>query len=154
MMSQRRTIWVPDPPDLLRDLERWVCWRLEWDGSKAQKVPYNPRRGRRANVTDNRTWSDYETAAKALRRRSEFYVGIGIVLAGLLVGVDLDDCVDKDGKVTPWAQAIVEDFNSYTEYSPSGTGVHILVQGVLQPGNPAAKGRRQGGLRSTRPTAT
>src|SRR5277367_6851178 len=56
--------------------------------------------------------------------------GVGIVLAGLadgrsLGGIDLDGCL-VDGGLLPWAQEIVEEVASYTEVSPSGTGVKIF----------------------------
>jgi hypothetical protein len=33
-----------------------------------------------------------------------------------------------------WAQEIVDRFKSYSEFSPSGEGVHILIRGALPPG--------------------
>ncbi|MBK7203344.1 phage/plasmid primase, P4 family [Candidatus Amarolinea dominans] len=42
----------------------------------------------------------------------------------------MDDCVDDGGNVSPEAWRIIESFNSYTELSPSETGVHILLHGT------------------------
>ena len=42
------------------------------------------------------------------------------------------------GEIEGWAQEIIEELNSYTEISPSGTGVHILVRGEL----PAGRNRK------------
>ncbi|MGE3803822.1 MAG: hypothetical protein AB7K24_04005 [Gemmataceae bacterium] len=48
-----------------------------------------------------------------------------------LVGIDLDHCRDCDsGKIEPWAQAIIDQAGSYTEISPSGTGVRIITTGT------------------------
>ena len=45
-------------------------------------------------------------------------------------GIDLDVAVEEPrGKLQPWAQEIVDKFDSYTEYSPSGLGVHIIIKG-------------------------
>jgi primase-polymerase (primpol)-like protein len=45
-----------------------------------------------------------------------------------IVGIDLDHCRDpKTGKIEPWAQDIIETVDSYTELSPSGTGIRIFV---------------------------
>jgi hypothetical protein len=41
-------------------------------------------------------------------------------------GVDLDDCI-HEGEVAPWATEIVEALDSYTEISPSGTGLKVYV---------------------------
>ena len=52
-----------------------------------------------------------------------------------LCGVDLDKCLDPEtGEIEGWAQEIIEELDSYTEISPSGTGVHILVRGELPEG--------------------
>lgn len=48
-----------------------------------------------------------------------------------LGGVDLDGCRNPDtGTVADWANALVEDFNSYAEVSPSGTGIKIFATGA------------------------
>jgi len=48
-----------------------------------------------------------------------------------IVGVDLDHCVGE--KIAPWALAIIFTLNSYTEISPSGTGLRVLLKGTLPP---------------------
>ena len=57
--------------------------------------------------------------------------GIGFVFNGNgIAGVDLDHCRDVvTGELKSWAQRIVDDFDSYTEVSMSGTGVHIFIRG-------------------------
>lgn len=60
--------------------------------------------------------------------------GVGIVITANdgLVGIDLDGCRDpQSGDIDPVAAALIEQFMSYTEISPSGTGVHIFVYGDL-----------------------
>ncbi len=47
-------------------------------------------------------------------------------------GTDLDACVLKDGSIAAWAQEIITTLSSYTEYSPSKLGVHLLTQAALQ----------------------
>ena len=69
-------------------------------------------------------------------------MGIGFVFTAddPFVGVDLDHCRDPEtGEVEPWAQEIVDELDSYTEVSPSKTGLHSIVNGKLPPG-----GRRKG----------
>src|SRR5262249_50949154 len=68
--------------------------------------------------------------------------GIGYVFApdDPYVGIDLDHCVDLETlDIAAWAKAHIGALKSYTEQSPSGTGLHILVKGTLPPG-----GRRKG----------
>jgi hypothetical protein len=56
--------------------------------------------------------------------------GVGVELGDLrngsaLGGIDLDTC-RGDGTLAPWAAQVVDRLDSYTETSPSGTGVKVL----------------------------
>ncbi len=60
--------------------------------------------------------------------------GIGLALqkALHLVAVDLDHCVNPlTGEIEPWALDIIGKLCSYSEYSPSATGVRILAHGEI-----------------------
>jgi biotin operon repressor len=118
-------------PQALKDLRAWVCWRWEIVKGRRTKVPYNPVTGKRASTTDPSTWTHFATALTAVAA----YDGLGIVLTGKLCGVDLDKCRDPEaGDVQEWALDIVSALNSYTEVSPSGTGLHVLQFAALPPG--------------------
>lgn len=45
--------------------------------------------------------------------------------------IDLDKCIDDDGKVRQWAKDIVARFNTYTEISPSRRGLKLLIRAKL-----------------------
>lgn len=123
----------------MRDLRQWLCWRSEERDGKSTKIPYSPRTGQRASSTSPETWTSYEEAVKAAKEHG--YGGIGFVFTpdDDLCGVDLDNCLDPEtGEIEDWAQEIIEELDSYTETSPSGTGVHILVRGEL----PAGRNRK------------
>lgn len=123
---------LPKELEELKALPNWVCYRLEPRPTKADpehlgKVPYNPKTGRGASAKDPRTWSDYETAVRALQSGS--YSGMGFELGNSgYCGIDLDKCVDDAGRITEAAAAIVAQIGSYTEYSISGSGLHILAR--------------------------
>jgi putative DNA primase/helicase len=54
----------------------------------------------------------------------------------LIVGVDLDKCRSLEtGKIEDGALEIVQELKISTEVSPSGTGLHVFVQGHLTPGS-------------------
>ena len=119
----------------MRELRQWLCWRLEERDGKPTKIPYSPVTGQRASSTAPETWAGHEEAVKAAKEHG--YGGVGFVFTpeDNLCGVDLDKCLDPEtGEIEPWAQKIIEDLDSYTEVSPSGTGVHILINGELPPG--------------------
>lgn len=120
-------------PEELRALPQWVCWKLVDKGKKnkdgsgrLEKLPYCAISGELASSTDKDTWSTYKQACEVANR----YDGIGFVFTASdpYTGVDLDkDAIGEDGKPSPWAQAIIERLDSYTEVSVSGKGFHIIV---------------------------
>lgn len=123
-------------PSSLRTLPQWVVWRYEERDGKRTKLPYRPHPHKRAKAkaNDPATWGMLEAALTALEtHRME---GLGFVFAqdGGIVGVDLDWKGYTGEGVPPQAQAVIDRLNSYTEWSPSRKGAHILLKGYLLPG--------------------
>jgi hypothetical protein len=124
-------------PAKLKAIPQWVVWRYEWSDEKDKwdKPPMCVRTGKRASSTDPKTWCNFDTALAAYRKGG--WDGIGIVLtAGLgIVGIDLDKCRDRRTKaIEPWAREIIDKAGSYTEISPSGTGIRIIAQAAKPEG--------------------
>lgn len=96
---------------------RWVAWEYKTtpDGKKT-KVPLG-------KSDTPSTWTTYEKA-KAKKK------GIGIMFGvdNTFLGVDIDHCVE-DGKIVHEKEkeikAFLREANSYTELSPSETGIHV-----------------------------
>jgi len=65
-------------------------------------------------------------------KKEEGY-GIGFTFSedGPFTGIDFDDCINEDGKITRWVSEIVQKAGSYTEISPSGNGLHIIGKGKI-----------------------
>ncbi len=103
----------------------------QWVGYTAAKVPMNPHNGRAAASNNPDTWGTAAQAWAAKRRHNWAGVGYVFTIAAGVVGVDLDDCFDADGHLSDEARQIVQMLNSYTERSPSGTGLHILACGSI-----------------------
>jgi len=115
-------------PGQLKQWAQWVAWGIKGEPPKA---PYNPTsllsgfpQPTKAGVRE--TWGTFQSAlqcvSKGLAR------GIGYEFDGqALYGVDLDSVLDGAGILIPQAREIVENLVSYTEISPSGKGLHILV---------------------------
>jgi putative DNA primase/helicase len=133
-----KTLITETIPEQLTERPQWVCWRLETRGGKPTKVPYIAGTNSRASSTDLLTWSSFEYALAAYEAGEPPYNGIGFVFcsADPFVGIDLDDCRDPEsGVVAPWAQGIITRVEEgYVEASPSGTGVHIIVEGTVRDG--------------------
>ena len=117
-------------PEELKVRPQWVAWRAV--GDKPDKVPYSARTGRKASSTDLLTWSSFEEAYGACKRKG--YTGVGFVFCSgdPFTSIDLDKCVDpQTAEVAAWAREIVRYFESYTELSATGTGLHIIVRGEV-----------------------
>ncbi|MCH8043047.1 MAG: hypothetical protein IID44_04950 [Planctomycetes bacterium] len=121
--------------------DQWVTWK-DWS-----KAPYIAGTDRKAKSDDRSTWRSFEQAKAAYLQGT--CIGIGYMFSGDdddFVGIDLDHCRD-DGKFIPWSDdqrscnrwkaeapdplVIIERLGSYSEVSPSGTGVKIFVKGSL-----------------------
>lgn len=116
-------------PNTLQDRDQWVLWREEERDGDLTKAPKQPG-GAYASSTDPDTWTSFSTARDAYA--SGEFDGIGFVFTddGPFLGVDLDSCV-KDGDLTGGAWDVVKRLDSYTEGSPSGTGLHVICRGFL-----------------------
>jgi hypothetical protein len=127
---------APNPsriPAELRERRQWVVWRYEERDGKRTKVPYNADGASvRASATDPETWESYGCAVTAARH-DEGVDGIGFVFSehDPFTGIDLDACFDENGELHPDAARIVDSLGSYTERSPSRTGLHIIVRADL-----------------------
>ena len=116
----------------LKAQRRWVLWRLEKRDGKETKVPYQSS-GYKADSTDPRTWQTYAEVALHAHRFSGVGVVLGTVDGVSVWGVDIDKCCDaQTGKFTPESRGIVIGLDSYSEFSPSGEGCHILGIGDLR----------------------
>lgn len=127
-------------PEKLTEFEQWICWQTAERDGKETKIPIKPYHTNgtpNASATEPANWRDLKTALafhESDRVRTD---GIGFVFTSdtPIVGVDLDGCRDSaSGELTAWARDIVDRLDSYTEVSPSGSGIHILVEGELPPG--------------------
>ncbi len=126
-------------PDELKQLQQWVTWRFSWDGktSRWTKVPTILGTKARASSTNKRTWSSFAISMNAHHNggvADGATDGIGFVVRAQdkYTGVDLDGCINlTTGVIEPAALAIVEHLDSYTELSPSGTGLRIIIRGKL-----------------------
>jgi hypothetical protein len=110
----------------------WVAWREEIRESDGEpvKVPYDPKTEfRRAESNNSRTWGSRSVASEWVANNHGN--GVGVILSEVgdcyLCGIDLDTCRDaQTGEMTEWADEVVDRIASYTEISPSGTGVKIF----------------------------
>ena len=119
---------LPQVLEELKSLPQWVCYQNQWNEKKQKnsKIPKNPATGSGAKANDPATWATYAAAVDAARRFN--FDGVGFEFAAGYMGIDLDNVIDADGNINAIAAEIVATLDSYTEYSPSGKGLHILCK--------------------------
>lgn len=121
-------------PEELKKLDRWVCWRygeLQANG-KPQKIPvYCAGDGQsKAKPNDPSTWVTFQEAVEFFKSNDEL-AGIWLSLPEReYIAIDIDDCL-VDGQLSDLAKQIINNVNSYCEFSPSKTGIRIICKGFL-----------------------
>lgn len=106
--------------DELKAQKIWFCWNYETRNGKRTKVPvsaYGTSTG--TNAPYAHTWVTYDEAVKAAKEHGDDGVGFKIPEGYFFLDIDHKDLLD------PLVQTLLERFDSYTEYSVSGGGVHI-----------------------------
>lgn len=111
-------------PGELKVLKQWCLW-------KADKIPVTLE-GAPLSSTNEGQWEEFDDClTEYVCSTTNKVKGIGFVFkqGGGIVGIDLDHAIES-GVTKPWAKKVLSLFErSYTEISPSGTGLHILVCG-------------------------
>lgn len=140
-------------PQEIKDTRRWVCYKTEVRNGEETKIPMNALSGGYASTSDPNTWTSFKLAISGCVKYG--FVGLGFMLGEdprtgtTYFGVDLDNHVDKQTGQKPYATAkefeefadiFISALNSYTEYSHSGEGVHIICKGKL----PGKRNKRKG----------
>lgn len=120
---------IPQP---LLDCEQWLVWDTD------QKLPKQIT-GDMASVTDPTTWTTFDLAVERYNAGDLRGVGFVFTADDPYCGVDLDGCRDAEtGEVAEWAREVVVMLDSYSEVSPSGTGIKVFIVGQL----PTETGRK------------
>jgi hypothetical protein len=124
-------------PAELKDHDQWVLWAYEKRNGMWTKVPYSPKSLRACDITNKQVLTDFTTAKKKLEKHNGRFAGLGFAVFAddPFVFVDLDHCRNPDtSELTLKARTILEKLDTYTEVSPSGTGIRAILKGELPAG--------------------
>jgi hypothetical protein len=128
-------------PTELMDYPQWVVWKYATTPEgKLTKLPYSSRTGNLASVVDPATWTDYKSAVATIQQYPDHFSGLGFVLSDddPYCFIDLDDPEDNF-ELLQRQIAIAESFESYSETSPSGKGLHIIIKAEVPGGRKRGK---------------
>lgn len=132
-------VLVENLPPELKSKRAFCVWREETRDGKPTKVPYQSdlftagetNKWTCAACDRPKTWRSFNyTADRYMGYYDDHKVdGIGRFLTDDedIVGIDIDKAFDENRRLFPWATEIIRRCNSYTEISPSGTGIRIFV---------------------------
>ena len=113
---------LPMIPPELRVLKIFTLWRApDKVPVDANGKPWSPQ----TNPEHRMTWDEAVTAYQHHKAK----YGIGIAVDHGIVGIDLDNAINENGKVAPWAVEIIEMVPAHWEISPSGLGLRGLIFG-------------------------
>lgn len=113
-------------PEYLKENARWVVWRYEQRKGKMSKVPYRID-GHRASSTEPSDFVSFDEAYRFFLENPKMN-GLGVGVFGEFSFIDIDHCIDDYGNLADTAKKIVGLMGSYTEKSPSGTGIRIAFR--------------------------
>ena len=147
----------PAVPAELKARRQWVVWlyHFKTEDDKPSKMLYQTN-GWAASVSDPGTWTtyplaltcyqEYSTGKKIKYRyrpnRKAPYQHLNCDLAGIgyvfspedpFTGIDLDNCIDANGNIKPWARPIIDKLTqvAYNEVSPNNHGIKSWTQARL-----------------------
>ena len=130
-------VWDSIPASLAAR-QQWLLWKFEWGKDapgvgKPKKMPYHVTGARRSGTQgddrDRMRLATLSVARKAYEQGGWSGIGFAFLPGDGLIGIDLDGQMEPDGAWSDRCTNIVAACASFTEISPSGKGVHIIVEG-------------------------
>lgn len=121
------------PEDLKRE-KGWCLYKIIQREGKKTKLPLMPN-GKPAKSNDKSTWHSYDDCIKALRRNVG--EGLGFFLGDGYIGIDIDKVSDEimeymmDKNAKSMTADFLREISTYAEFSPSGTGLHLIGKGKV-----------------------
>ena len=135
-------------PQELKFNALWCCWKYVPDIDKDTneqlkdkngnpqfiKKPFNVLTGHGAKPNDPSTFVGYPVLINHIHKYLTYDEngkqrgGIGLGIFRGFSAIDIDHCVDQYGNISEMAQDIIKYCQSYTEYSPSKTGIRIIFK--------------------------
>lgn len=106
-------------PSTMKALNQWLLWQLRDNKKVPLNLSYNP-----TNPTKGFTFNEVMNAYNPNNCD-----GLGFVVGSGVVAVDIDHCIEN-GKISKFAQKLIDELKTYTEISISGTGIHLFYMDI------------------------
>ena len=121
---------LKDIPSELKFNALWCCWKLTQNG----KIPFDLNNGKYAKSNDPSTFVSYPVLLNHIHQYLKYdengkqLGGVGLGIFRGFSAIDIDHCVDEEGNISEMALDIIKFCDSYTEFSPSKTGIRIIFK--------------------------
>ena len=104
----------------LKQMKIWMLWKRKEAGGRIAKVPCNVQ-GKACGTSENykKDWVTFADAQKALKKDTADGIGFKIPNGMFFLDIDHRDLQD------PLVKDVLQTFESYSEYSVSGKGIHV-----------------------------
>lgn len=125
---------LKDLPQELKFNALWCCWKYVTVDGRLTKKPFNVLTGYGAKSNDASTFVSYGILLNHIHKylnideNGKQTGGVGLGIFRGYSAVDIDHCVDENGNISDMALDIIKYCDSYTEYSPSRTGIRIIFK--------------------------
>src|SRR4030042_590532 len=127
-------------PAAIKDIPQWLLWRPE-ERTNAHgkrhldKIPYSAKSGKRSaadSLDHTNDWVNFNTALTFLDAHEDEFKGLEFCFSNTgYFGIDFDYKAKGGVIVDPEVEKWVKTFNTYTEFSTSGKGVHVIGKSSL-----------------------
>ena len=107
-------------PQELKEYPYYCGWKYENRNGHKTKVPKTVK-GHNADISNLADFCSFDE----ITGHPEAFDGIGIAIARDMAAIDIDHCIE-DGKLSSLAEEIISKADSYTEISPSESGIRII----------------------------
>ena len=127
----------------MADIPQWFVWRLVWNAEEGKytKVPCAHDGSQWAiDGGDPENWSDFDTVRDVVAKLNarvaggallRYALGFWLTKESGYWFLDIDKCLDAEGKLLPFADHMVRTFpGAFVEWSSSKRGLHLIGQGV------------------------
>jgi len=137
-------------PNCLKARDQWAIWCGDIDPHKPEKINKVARVAnnfqQKASSTNFSNWCPFKAAIRSLQRlqskldrefsgtilEGQYGLAFALFESDPFVGIDLDSVFDQEtGELLSWAFEAVHLLDTYTEWSPSGTGLRLFAEGEL-----------------------
>jgi putative DNA primase/helicase len=116
-------------PERFKNRKRWLLW------DKSNETPRRPHWKGNFGVswTDAEDRHSFEAAYEAMQQQESWGIGYVFLSADDEYVIDIDGGYDESGEPRDWFPGLERfaDAGAYMEWSPSGAGVHIPIEGPV-----------------------